>query len=185
MRRPVPKRRDRRRFPVLPVAGMFIAGMLAVGGNAGLRVNATASMPRGLWLVRAAGPIRRGEIVTLCPPDRADIRQALRRGYVGSGDCPGGFEPLLKPVAAIAGDRVEVTDQGITVDGRSVANSRPLAHDERGRRLHPVPSGSYRVDSGWVWLLSGYNPRSFDSRYFGPVPVRAVTGKARPLLVLR
>jgi type IV secretory pathway protease TraF len=40
------------------------------------------------------------------------------------------------------------------------------------------------VGSGDIWVLSGHDPRSFDSRYFGPVPVANVQGEARPLWVL-
>jgi type IV secretory pathway protease TraF len=37
---------------------------------------------------------------------------------------------------------------------------------------------------GQVWLLSGHDPRSFDSRYFGAIPTANVRGVARPLWVL-
>jgi conjugative transfer signal peptidase TraF len=158
---------------------------LAAGETAGLRINATASMPRGLWRVHTREPIARGAIVTVCPPDQADIREAAHRGYIPSGDCPGGYEPLVKPVAAIAGDLVAVTPRGIAVDGNPVAGTEALTEDEAGRPLHPVPTGAYRVAPGEVWLLSGHDPRSFDSRYFGPVPAANVTGVARPLWVLR
>jgi type IV secretory pathway protease TraF len=41
------------------------------------------------------------------------------------------------------------------------------------------------VPPGQVWLLSGHDSRSFDSRYFGPVPVANVQGVARPVWVAR
>ena len=46
--------------------------------------------------------------------------------------------------------------------------------------------GAYPVAPKEVWLLSGHDPRSFDSRYFGPVPeAKSVQGIARPVWVLR
>ena len=183
---PHPSRMHRRRWAIaVSITGALMMATLAAGETAGLRINATASMPRGLWRVQAREPIPRGAIVTVCPPDQADIRAAAHRGYIPSGGCPGGYEPLVKPVAAVAGDLVAVTPQGIAVDGKSVAGTKPLAEDEAGRPLHPIPPGAYRVAPGEVWLLSGHDPRSFDSRYFGPVPAANVTGVARPLWVLR
>jgi len=176
----------RRTLPIaMLLTGVLMMGTLAAGEAAGLRINATASMPRGLWMVQAGEPVERGEVVAICPPNRADIRQAVRRGYIPSGSCPGDYEPLVKPIAAIPGDLVTVTPRGIAVDGKPVASTAQLLQDEAGRTLHPVPAGVYRVAPGMVWLLSGYDPRSFDSRYFGAVPVANVTGVARPLLVLQ
>ena len=159
-------------------------GTLAMAGAAGLRINFTASMPRGLWQVRTGAPVARASVVAICPPDRADIREAAQRGYIAAGACPGGLEPLLKPVAAIAGDLVTVTPLAVAVNGQPVADTAPLAQDEAGRTLRPVPPGSYRVASGEVWVLSSHDPRSFDSRYFGPLPAGGVQGEARPLWVL-
>jgi type IV secretory pathway protease TraF len=57
------------------VAGTLMLGMV-LAGAAGLRVNATASMPRGLWRVAATeARVERGEIVSVCPPDGAAIRE--------------------------------------------------------------------------------------------------------------
>lgn len=165
-------------------AGVVTMVTLAGAAAAGLRVNTTASMPLGLWHVRAGEPIKRGAIVTICPHDSIDFREALRRGYIAHGECPGGYEPLVKPVAAVAGDLVTVTRQGIAVNGDVVANTTPLAADEAGRQLRQVAPGIYRVASDEVWLLSGHDQRSFDSRYFGPLPVANVRGVAHPLWVL-
>jgi conjugative transfer signal peptidase TraF len=141
-------------------------------------------MPQGLWQVRAAdAPLRRGEFVTVCLPDTAPIREAVARGYLQAGTCVGGYEPLVKPVAAVAGDWVTVNPSGIAVDGRPVAHTAQLSRDSAGRSLRSLAPGVYPVIPGQVWLLSGHDPRSFDSRYFGPVPAANVQGLARPLWV--
>lgn len=152
----------------------------------GLRVNTTPSMPRGLWQVSAIqGSIARGAVVSLCPPDNDVFRKAMRRGYITSGVCPGGYEPLLKPVAAISGDVVSVTAAGIVVNGIPLADTAALAQDSARRTLQPLPPGLYQVSPGEVWLISGHDPRSFDSRYFGAVPAANIAGIARPLWVIR
>jgi len=175
-----------RKLPlVMMLTGAVTMGALAGGEAAGLRVNATASMPRGLWQVRVGAPVGRGDIVAICPPNRADIRQAAGRGYIAAGRCPGGYEPLIKPIAALGGDVVTVTAASVFVNGKSVANTRPLVRDDAGRTLHPFPAGTYRVSRGELWLLAGRDPRSFDSRYFGAVPRANIVGVARPLWVLR
>jgi conjugative transfer signal peptidase TraF len=124
-------------------------------------------------------------VVVLCLPPGPGTRLALRRGYIGPGVCPGGTEPLLKPVAAIAGDVVRVTAAGIVVNGMPVPNTAALARDSAGRPLQPVAIGTYPVQPGEVWLLSSLAANSFDSRYLGPVPVAGIRGLARPVWVFK
>jgi conjugative transfer signal peptidase TraF len=169
----------------MSAGGALMLG-IALAGAAGLRVNATASMPRGIWRVEAPGPqIERGEIVSVCLPESAAIREAARRGYLPAGPCPGGYEPLVKPVAAIAGDLVKITAAGVAVNGEPMADTAQLGEDSAGRPLQPIPAGTYRVPAGAVWLLSGHDPRSFDSRYFGAVPAANIQGIARPVWVIQ
>ncbi len=179
------QRRTRQRTTLAGcAAGALLAGALGTAQIVGLRVNDTASMPRGLWRVRAANaPLRRGEVVAVCLPNTAPIREAAMRGYIPAGNCPGGYQPLVKRVAAVAGDLVTVTPHGVAVDGQPVENTAQLPQDSAGRPLRPIPAGAYPVTPGQVWLLSGHDPRSFDSRYFGPVPAVNVQGVARPLWV--
>jgi len=167
------------------MAGALLMGTLVMAWLCGIRVNATASMPRGLWQVRTVdAPLRRGEFVTVCLPDTAPTREAAARGYLPAGICANGHAPLVKPVAAVAGDRVTVAPQGIAVDGQQIAHTAQLVLDSAGRPLRPVAPGVYPVMPGQVWLLSGHDPRSFDSRYFGAIPTANVRGVARPLWVL-
>lgn len=81
----------------------------------------------------------------------------------------------LKQVLALPGDWVDVSPDGIRVNGQEIANSARLAVDGAGRPLPPLPvSGVVPTDQ--IWLLSGHALESFDSRYFRPV--------ATPLWVL-
>ena len=182
----LPPRHHRRLLVSCGVAALLIGGTLASARIAGLRLNQTPSMPRGVWRVsRIAGPLDRGQIVTVCPPDIKAVRLGAERGYVPQGDCPGGYEALVKPIAAVQGDLVEVAAAGVRVNGRQVDGSAQLDQDSAGRPLRAYPAGAYQVAPGEVWLLSGHDPRSFDSRYFGPVAVENVQGTARPVWVVQ
>lgn len=157
---------------------------LAGGYLGGLRLNTSASMPLGLWRVNSASaPLRRGDIVTACLPETVVVRQAVRRGYLGPGVCPGGYEPVIKPVAAAGGDVVTVGPAGVSVNGDFLKDTKQLRRDSAGRPLRGYPAGTYHLRVGQLFLLAPHNPRSFDSRYFGPVPVSSVLGVAHPLWV--
>ena len=104
----------RRALAASSVAGALVMTSLASADVAGLRINDTPSMPRGLWRVVAtdSAPLRDGAVVTICPPDTPPIRVGAGRGYLPPGSCPGGYEPLVKPIAATAGDCVTVSAAG-------------------------------------------------------------------------
>jgi conjugative transfer signal peptidase TraF len=163
--------------------GLFAALVFGADG-AGFRINESPSLPIGIWRVSPLDrDLRRGDVVSFCPPDTPAFREAQVRGYVGGGLCEGGYEPLLKPVAAIVGDRLIRTDEGISVNGRSIANSKSLGRDGSGRTLPRPKASNLLVARGEVWMISSYNPLSFDSRYFGPIPISRIEGLARPLFV--
>jgi conjugative transfer signal peptidase TraF len=137
-------------------------------------------MPVGLWWIEAAEP-RRGDTVLVCLPGDAGAI-ARERDYVGPGECPGDRAPLLKPVAAVFPDIVTVGTDGIAIDGAPLANSMALPTDTAGRPLTAMPPGRYPVAPDTVWIVAGHDPRSFDSRYFGPVHRSAITATAHPIL---
>ena len=129
-------------------------------------------------------PVPRRCVVIACLSG-AEATEAEDRGYLGLGSCPGGVEPVVKPVAAVAGDVITVTPKGIVVNGTALPHTAPLAKDSAGRPLQAVPAGTYRVAPGTVWLSPGHDPRSFDSRYFGPVPIAAIRAGVKPLVTFR
>jgi len=136
-----------------------------------LWINLSPSLPLGVYHTVQSPPLR-GAIVVVCLP-RALGQFARDRGYLGRGPCAGGaggVERLGKRIAALAGDTVETSAEGVRINGFAIPESRPLLTDSRGRLL-PQRRGRMIVRPGEVFLLSTDHRRSFDSRYFGPVAV--------------
>jgi conjugative transfer signal peptidase TraF len=136
-------------------------------------------MPQGVWIERGNAIYTVGDIVEVCP-HLAD----WERVYLGAGDCPNGLEPMLKPIAAVAGDTVSIDPSGVIINGKPIPDTAVLAHDRQRRELHPYAAGSYTVAAGQVWVIV---PRSdsLDSRYLGPVSVANIRGLAAPVWVWR
>lgn len=159
-------------------AGLLIV-LFGAGWIGGLRINTTPSEPLGLWrIVPLTRSVLPGETVFVCPPDNAAMHEARQRGYLRPGLCPGGFGPLIKTIIAVAGQRVDVTDR-IAIDGVPIPRSRIVERDAQGRSLRQDLSGMVRA--GEVYLHSDFIG-SWDSRYFGPVPVSGMLGLAQEVL---
>jgi conjugative transfer signal peptidase TraF len=164
-----------------------LAVATVVWHRSGLILNHTGSMPVGFYRLRPApgrpgGQLARGATVVWCLPTPLVV-EARRRRYLVRGQCPGGVEPILKMVAALPGDTVVVDAIGLTVNGRRLPNSHPVAFDSHGRRLSAVPRGVHVVPPGYAWLWSPHTALSFDSRYYGAVPISGLVGLARPVWV--
>ncbi len=172
----------RRRRVLLFVTGaaVFVSALTAAAFTGGYRLNLTPSEPLGLWRIEGLQrPVSIGDLVFLCPPMTAVFAEAWRRGYLRRGLCPGGFAPLIKTVAALPGQRVEITDH-VLIDGRPVPASSVSRRDGEGRVLLPDPGGV--VPPHHLFLHSSF-ASSYDSRYFGPLPDSGLLGLARPVFI--
>lgn len=162
----------------------FAAALTVVGrvtAASGLHFNVTLSMPIGIYRLAPVpkSGVQRGTFVAVCAPIDA-ARLGLRRGYLANGRCAADTEPLLKVVAAVAGDEVTISSRGVAVNECLLPHSRPLEFDSAGRPLSPWPHGRYRLRRGQLWLYAG-NDRSWDSRYWGRVPLSEVLARAQPV----
>ncbi len=156
-----------------------IACLITAATVGGYRLNLTPSEPLGLWRIEKLNrPVKAGDLVFICPPPTAMSEEARRRGYLRRGLCDRGFAPLIKTVAALPGQHVEITDY-VVIDGRSHAASVVRKTDGEGRTITPYPGGI--VPPGHFFLHSSF-ASSYDSRYFGPVPETGLLGLARPVL---
>lgn len=144
-------------------------------------------MPVGLYRSRPdsdASALLPGTIVAVCLPDRLAL-WGRKRGYLMRGRCPDGTAPIGKPIFATSGDTVTVTSSGLARNRTLAADTRALAHDRAGLPLLRIPSGTYPVTVGQLWLVSTHTTSSWDSRYFGPVQAADVIAVLRPIWVLR
>jgi conjugative transfer signal peptidase TraF len=165
------------------VLAAVVAGCMVLAVKDHVRFNLTDSMPLGVWLVTPIPvELKRGDIVTVCLPTTS-ASAAFRNGYIGTGLCADRYEPILKPIGAVFGDVVTVSPTGLAVNGDIVPNTAAQQTDTTGRPMNPIPPGEYRVQPGTVWIVAPRHALSFDSRYFGPVAVSAITGAASPLIV--
>lgn len=133
--------------------------------------NASASAPIGLYRVHRPSRLTDGDLVVVRPPDTL-ARFLANRDYLPLG------VPLLKHVAARQGQTVCRDGATVSIDGGATA-ALAQAVDRRGRPL-PIWTGCRRLAEE-IFLLNRATPNSLDGRYFGPLPVAAIIGRAEPL----
>jgi conjugative transfer signal peptidase TraF len=160
-----------------------VAGVWAVCAS-GLRVNGTDSEPIGIYWAISKPPAK-GDFVFALPPSAPIFKLAKERGYLAAGPSPAGTCALIKQVAALGGDRVTISAEGVRVNGILLKNSVPRPVDDAGRPMQPYHLGDYTLGSEEVLLMSDYSPASFDGRYFGPLPKTTIQSVIVPILTWR
>ncbi|WEK43273.1 MAG: S26 family signal peptidase [Candidatus Sphingomonas colombiensis] len=168
------KRRRRtlgRRIAISGVGITLLGLTLAFPPAPRLVWNASASAPIGLYAVTPDVPIETGDMVIARVPDPWRTLAARRR-YIPAN------VPLVKHVAAAAGDEVCALGPEIFINGRWSAQRR-LA--DAAKRPMPWWSGCVRLRGQQLFLLMDGKPASFDGRYFGVTEPAQVIGKARLL----
>jgi signal peptidase I len=125
--------------------------------QAGDRIFATA-------ILKPERSVKRGDVVVF----RAEKAHASLSGR------------YVQRVVALGGDKVEVTDGELMVNGARLPERgglRPTPAKERDPRF-PGPSYPLLVPAGSIFTLGDNHGNSLDSRYFGPFPIDAVTHSA-------
>jgi len=133
--------------------------------------NASESAPRGWYRVGHPAQLRVGDYVVAQLPEQI-AALAVARGYLPRS------VPVLKRIAAVAGQRVCVKNGAVKVGMQQVA--RTLDVDFSGRPLTAWRHCRLLL-MGELFLLNPSAAGSFDSRYFGPIDASFVRGVAVPL----
>jgi conjugative transfer signal peptidase TraF len=159
-------------FVITTIAGALLPALTSVfRPMPSLLWNLSASVPVGLYAVRRALPLRVGELVVIMPP--TPLAQFLAaRHYLPLG------VPLLKHILALPGHTVCRNELSVTVDGTAVGEA--LKHDRFGRAL-PSWQGCRMLAPGEIFVMNTVAPDSLDGRYFGPLGLTTIVGRADPI----
>jgi conjugal transfer pilin signal peptidase TrbI len=93
------------------------------------------------------------------------------------------FQPgqtIIKRVLGVPGDRVSVTTTGTLINGAAIAQSDPALAKTLDRPPDDFVRDRYVIPDGHLWVM-GATRDSFDSRYWGPLPLGQVIGRAYAL----
>jgi conjugative transfer signal peptidase TraF len=170
------QRRSRTRASSLVMTTVAVAAIVAstlIKPSSILLFNPSASAPRGWYLLVPAHAIAPDDyVVTDLPPEVRSL--AAARGYLPS------TVPLLKRVGATAGTHVCARGDLLFVNHIAAVSIR--SHDGRGRPMQKW-EGCRVLRVGEILVLTPGAAASFDSRYFGPLAIELVRGKAVPLWI--
>jgi len=155
------------------LATLFVA-ILAISAMFNLRVGFGAQnidcIDSFMHIVhyKAPGTIESGEYVVFVGPEK------MKEPFAG--------HLIIKKVAAVAGDTVKVKDGILFINGEK-AGELDVA-DKAAKRLG-VSEDSFNMEQvipeGLIFVR-GTKPRSFDSRYWGLLPIQNVVGSAYPVI---
>jgi signal peptidase I len=89
---------------------------------------------------------------------------------------------LIKRCVAVEGQTVEIRDKVLYVDGRRFESPPGLKYTDPDHRADPRDNfGPYVVPPGHLFVMGDNRDNSFDSRFFGAVPLENI--RARPLAI--
>ncbi len=130
--------------------------------------NPSNSEQRGYYFVYKPHTFNKGDLVLVCIRDSQSINVLHKFGLpsIASNVCQLPF--LLKTIAAKNGDKVVVSNRGITINNLLQANTHAFTK-YKNIWLNPLPVGAiYKLRQDDYFLL-GKGDNSYDSRYFGIV----------------
>lgn len=136
--------------------------------------NTSASLPRGLYLVLPGNTYKIGDLVVYEPP--ADVRRiSAANGWSDSEQL------FIKKIGALENDEFSIDDQDAQRNFRinGVYIGKAAEENDKGIKL-PQLRGRFRVSSG-SFLPITMHKRSFDGRYTGIVPLKAIKARVIPI----
>lgn len=134
-------------------------------------LNLSSSVPLGVYFLNGSENYMRGDLVLFDVPDNA------KSLIYGRGFLPEGW-PLIKKIGALPGDRVCI-DETLTINGTILG---PVLKADNKSRALPQMRGCFSVAPGYFFPIAT-TARTIDGRYFGPVAINTIKGKATPIFI--
>lgn len=139
--------------------------------DCGFRIILNDSMPVGIYKLSSEVP-QKGDLISLslCPCN--DYFPLKDRAYTR--------KKMYKYFAAQAGDEINISSGGISINSKLWVNTKILKKDSQNRKMFSLLSSGI-IPGRRALVLSYKSNDSFDSRYFGLVPVH-ILQKVIPIL---
>ena len=107
---------------------------------------------------------KRGDVVVFNPPPNWVQAQG---------------QPYIKRVIGVGGDKVELKDGKVLINGIALLESYVYQEDGAAQPTDAlIGVSSWVIPEGQVFLMGDHRSNSADSREFGPVDITAVIGRA-------
>jgi signal peptidase I len=142
-----------------------------------LRAAAAEARRHGLSSFQVVGAnmaptLESGDIVWI---DRENV-QSIRRGeVVAFNHAEFGDQPVPSRVIAVSGEKVQICDGTLYVNGAPVPE--PYIEAGRAEQEYSLETALAHVPEGHVWLLGDFRDMSKDSRNLGSVALAQVMGR--------
>jgi signal peptidase I len=126
---------------------------------------------------RFGGP-RPGDIVVFKSPFNGEKGKesiadlVMRHVFEALGIRAASAEDFIKRIVAVEGDRIEIHDNQVWVNGDALDEPYIPNHVRMNDEAPQV------VPTGHVFVMGDNRDESFDSRRFGPIPVEDIVGEA-------
>lgn len=157
-----------------------IAGTAFVTAQFRLFINVSSShVPVGLWrkiTITEDKPLQVGDIIVFSLEELYEAKPEV----IDNNMAPV-VNFLIKKVVAVAGNSITLENDRVAVSGvlfdNAEVNHKYISGDIRCKIQYPL-----EVPEGHVWLMADIKD-SFDSRYFGAVPVSLIKNRAKAVLL--
>lgn len=89
---------------------------------------------------------------------------------------------MMKKILAAKKDVVNISIEGVKVNGEFLPGSKPFIEDKFGRKM-PISSTNVVLNDSEVLLMGDVSSKSFDARYFGIIEKAQIKSVIHPILI--
>ena len=115
-------------------------------------------------------PFIRSTVIPISRPERGDVVV-----FIYPVDKSKDF---IKRVIGLPGDKIEIRDKKIYVNGSLYEDKHGFYADRRAVRANPDHPDQFTVPKGHIFVMGDNRDHSYDSRFWGYVPIETIKGKA-------
>ncbi len=141
--------------------------------------NTTISLPKGIY-IKSNEEIKHGSLVKFCLQDTEHTEFIeVAQEFLSNGMCENNLKPLLKIVAGMPHDYVEIKEKGIyiTPKDKEIAcfwECEIKETDSQGKKLPKSLLKTGIIPENKILVLTPHKD-SFDSRYYGLVDINSTS----------